>query len=65
MRYALCIMNYALKKHKKMENQEVTKRQYEKPEIEVIELDAEPQLLAASGGPKQYNGSPDHFFDAG
>ena len=32
-----------------MENQEVTKRPYEKPEIEVIDLDQAPQLLAASG----------------
>ena len=40
------------------------KKAYEKPEIEVIELDQTPQLLAASG-PKQYNGTPGQFYDAG
>ena len=41
-----------------MENQEVTKRPYEKPEIQVIELASEPQLLAGSNQPfgKNYNG---------
>ena len=32
-----------------MENSEVKKRPYIKPEIEVIELDQTPQLLAQSG----------------
>ena len=41
------------------------KKAYEKPEIEVIALDQTPQLLAASGGPKQYNGTPGQFYDAG
>ena len=40
------------------------KKAYEKPQIEVIDLDATPQLLAASG-PKQYDGTPGQFYDAG
>lgn len=34
------------------------KKEYEKPEIQVIELDSEPQLLAGSNQPfgKDYNG---------
>ncbi len=48
-----------------MDNSEV-KRQYQKPEIEVIELDRNPALLAASGGgPKGYSGSEDDLYDAG
>ena len=39
-----------------MENTEFKNRQYQKPEIEVVELAQTPTLLAASG-PNQYSGS--------
>jgi len=38
-----------------MENQEVTKRPYTKPEIEVIDLDQTPQLLAQSPDPMKFH----------
>ena len=52
--WQLCIMNYELciKNSKKMEKSEV-KRPYEKPEIQVIELDSTPQLLAQSKTPEE------------
>ena len=57
----LCIMHYELcikKTIAKMENQEI-KCPYQTPEIEVIELDATLQILAASEPLKYHHGEMD------